>query len=292
MMPSLKQLSYLRALSETGSFTQAAQKCNVTQSTLSAGIRELESLTGQNLFERTTRKVSLSPAGQLILGDACHILDLSAGLIEKLNANENTLYGNVRIGIIPTVATTVMPECLNVFHDEYPKAELKISENLTETLLLALENMQLDLAIIALPFSVSGNLETATVSTEELMIAIPKDHDLANKQTLKSQDLKSQTFIMLEDGHCLTDQAMEACSLNNDNVDPQFRCATIPTVISLVASGKGLSVIPKSYTGLFHAEDVVFRSLEKDTPTRDIVTVWRKSDPRRAAFQDFTEKLR
>lgn len=289
MYPKLRQLQYLCALVENGSFHKAAEACYVTQSTLSAGIKELEELLGQSVVDRTFKKVTLTPFGKDLYKDAKNILKQAENIVERAQTLDDPLAGPLRLGIIPTIAPYALPNILPLLEEAFPKMELQIQEDLTSRLLSQLSDGQLDMALIAFPYPVKG-LKYRILKREKFMAAIAKCQVLAQK-TMTLDDLKNHTVLLLEDGHCMRDHALEACALSPKQTWQTFRASSLPTLIEMVRHGYGMTLLPDmaAQSGLGEGLDLI--PFKEPAPTRDIGMVFRSSDRLRQIEDAFCEVI-
>ena len=207
LLPTIRQLQYLKHLAEQGSFGRAAEAAHVTQPTLSSGIQELERTLGAAVVDRARSGVILTAVGEETLRRATTILNEAEELVEAAKNAGQPLTGRFRLGVIPTIAPFLLPRALPLLRDRFPKLRLFLREDLTQRLIAALKAGQLDAALIALPFDMSG-LQWAHVSDDELLAAMPANHPLAKQASATADDLEHTDLILLEDGHCLRDHAM------------------------------------------------------------------------------------
>ena len=286
MLPTIRQLQYLKLLAEHGAFGRAAEAAHVTQPTLSAGIQELERTLGAPVVDRARSGVILTAVGEEALRRATVILNEAEELVEAAKNAGQPLTGRFRLGVIPTIAPFLLPKALPLLRDRFPKLRLFLREDLTQRLIAQLKAGRLDAALIALPFDVGG-LEWAHVSDDELMAAVPADHALAKGQSVKPEALERENLILLEDGHCLREHALSACRLNAPRSaagEEPFAATSLPTVVQMVGSGLGVTFIPKMavLAGLAEAAPVAVRTIDADHPSREIVVAWRAGSNRRA----------
>ena len=286
MLPTLRQLQYLKALAEHGSFGRAAEATHVTQPTLSAGIQELEKVLGAPVVDRARSGVLLTPVGQEALRRANVILNEADALVQAARNAGQPLVGRFRLGVIPTVAPFLLPRALPVLRKRYPNLRLFLREDLTHRLIAALKAGQLDAVLIALPYDMSG-LDWAHVVDDELLAAAPADHPLARETSISPADMDSGDLILLEDGHCLRDHALAACGLKPPKAGVEeeiFAATSLPTLVQMVGSGLGVTFLPAMAVeaGLTKAASVAVRPLIADHPSREIVVAWRAGSSRAA----------
>jgi len=281
-LPTLRQLEYLIAVVDLRHFGHAAERCHVTQSTLSAGLRELESLLQAELVERTRRKVQPTPLGLEIADKARGVLDGARDIAETATAASEPLSGRMRLGVIPTIGPFVLPRVLGGVREAYPDLKLYLKEGQSADVLDQLNRGELEAAIIALPYD-TGNLETMTLGSDAFWVALPKGHPLAKKKSLKPSDLPPDELLMLEDGHCLRDHALAACELSAlksaGNMSGDFAASSLYTLAEMVANGLGITFLPEIAlgSGMINTDALEVRPLKTNGAPRHIALVWRKS---------------
>lgn len=275
-VPSARQLSYLIALVETGHFGRAARKCAVTQSTLSAGIKELEAILGVTLIERTKRNVVVTPLGRTIAARGREAIHYLEDLVDLARAGKGELAGPLNLGIIPTIAPYLLPRLVTETARAFPRLKLFVREEQTAPVLARLRSGELDLALIALPYDTEG-LDVAEIGEEDMVVCMPASHPLAARKTVREADLKDVPLLMLEGGHCLRDHALAACRIPERALKEVFQSTSLPTLVSMVAGGLGLTLLPRMAVAreLAGRGDLVVRPFEKSHPTRTIALVWR-----------------
>lgn len=296
MLPTLRQLQYLKLLVENGSFGRAAEACHVTQPTLSAGIQELERCLGSPVVERARTGVILTPVGEEALRRANTILNEAEELVEAAKNASQPLTGRFRLGVIPTVAPFLLPRALPLLRERFPKLRLFLREDLTHRLIAALKAGQLDAALIALPYDLSG-LHYAHVADDELMAAVPANHPIAGHSSATVEELEKEDIILLEDGHCLREHALAACGLKPPRAAPGeevFAATSLPTLVQMVGSGLGVTFLPSMAieAGLTDAAPVAVRPIAAEHPNREIVVAWRAGSSRAAEGRLLAETLR
>ena len=286
MLPTIRQLQYLKLLAEQGAFGKAAEAAHVTQPTLSAGIQELERTLGAPVVDRARTGVILTSVGEEAVRRATVILNEAEELVEAAKHAGQPLTGRFRLGVIPTIAPFLLPGALPLLRQRYPKLKLFLREDLTQRLIVQLKAGRLDAALIALPFDVSG-LEWAHVSDDELFAAVPADHPLASQASASPEAMERENLILLEDGHCLREHALSACGLNpprGGGGEEPFAATSLPTLVQMVGSGLGVTFLPEMAVsaGLAKAAHVAVRPIDADHPSREIVVAWRAGSNRRA----------
>jgi len=291
-LPSLRQLRYLVVLSETRNFTRAAEACFVTQSTLSAGLKELETALGVQLVERDRQSVRMTPVGDAVVERARALLAGAEDLVEAAAAGGKPMSGTVRLGAIPTIAPFLLPSLLPVVRERYPSLRLALREDLTANLLLRLGRGELDFALIALPFEIDGLL-VRTLFDDELWLVAPKgDPQLAAKKLTISQRM-AERLLILEEGHCLREHTLEVCGRAQVASADGIEATSLLTLVEMVESGLGLALVPEIaiQAGLLASTHLVARPLASPAPKRTIALVARRSTARLAEFSALAEHI-
>ena len=285
MLPTLRQLHYLKLLVEHGSFSRAADAAHVTQPTLSAGIQELERTLGAPVVDRARSGVILTPVGEEAVRRAQDILARAEDMVQAARSAGRPLAGRFRLGVIPTVAPFMLPKALPALRMRFPELRLFLREDLTGKLIAGLKSGALDAAIIALPYEAVG-IETAPVLDDELLAAFPANHAMTAQRTVTAAALEAADLILLEDGHCLRDHALSACHLDPPRAGESeggFAATSLATLVQMVGSGLGVSLVPRMAVdaGLMDAAPVATRSLT-EAASRQIVIAWRAGSSRGA----------
>jgi LysR family hydrogen peroxide-inducible transcriptional activator len=296
MLPTLRQLQYLKLLAEHGNFGRAAEAARVTQPTLSAGIQELERTLGASVVDRARSGVILTPVGEEALRRATLILNEAEELVEAARSVGQPLTGRFRLGVIPTVAPFLLPRALPILRQRFPKLRLFLREDLTHRLIAALKAGQLDAALIALPYDMAG-LQWAHVADDELLAAVPSDHPLAKGKSASPAAMEREGLILLEDGHCLREHALSACGLKPPKPAPNeeaFAATSLPTLVQMVGSGLGVTFLPRMAVsaGLAEAAPIAVRPLEAAHASREIVVAWRAGSNRSVEGQMLADVLK
>lgn len=295
MLPTLRQLQYLKLLAEHGSFGRAAEAAHVTQPTLSAGIQELERTLGASVVDRARSGVILTAVGEEALRRAVTILTETEELVQAAKNASQPLAGRFRLGVIPTIAPFLLPRALPVLRRRFPKLRLFLREDLTQRLVALLRAGQLDAALIALPYEMTG-LAWAHVADDELLAAAPADHPLARETEITPSAMETSELILLEDGHCLRDQALAACGLRPPRAgeEESFAATSLPTLVQMVGSGLGVTFLPAMAVeaGLTETAPVAVRPIAAEHPTREIVVAWRAGSSRAAEGRLLAEALK
>ncbi|MAO56396.1 MAG: LysR family transcriptional regulator [Rhodospirillaceae bacterium] len=286
-LPTLRQLQYLIAVAEEGHFGRAAQNCFVTQSTLSAGIQELEAILGITVIERTKRRVAITPLGQELVDRARRVLAEVEDMTVTAKASTRPLTGLLRLGAIPTIGPYVLPKVLPPLRDAYPELRLFLCEERTARLVDQLAGGDLDAALIALPYDL-GDLDHMVLANDPFELAVPPGHPLAaGDGPVSTQALESEDLLLLEDGHCLRDHALAACRRQPaPGRSGAFQATSLYTLVELVAGGFGTTLLPDVALQSDHVRgaDIVLRPLEGGAG-REIALVWRRNSARRSEYK-------
>lgn len=293
MLPTLRQLQYLKLLAEHASFSRAADAASVSQPALSAGIQELEKVLGAPVVERTRGAVQLTAVGAEAVSRAEDVLARTEDLVEAARNAGRPLSGRLRLGVIPTVAPFLLPATLPGLKAAYPQLRLFIREDLTGRLIAGLKAGQLDCAVIALPYAATG-IQHARIGDDEILAAAPVDHPLASGGDIQPGALKGEDLILLEDGHCLRDQALAAVDIDAPRGEDVFAATSLHTLVQMVSSGLGVSFLPAMAVkaGLADDKGVVVRSFAAEAPKREIVVAWRSGSSRAAEARLLAEAMR
>lgn len=267
----IEQLQQFLKVAELGNFTRAAECLAISQPALSRSIARLEEALGQPLFERQSRKVTLTDAGQLLLPRAHRIVALVEDT--KAEISDDGESGRIRLGAIPTIAPFFLPEMLSPFAESFPKAHLTVQEDTTDNLLRRCQQGEIDLAILALPIS-AKHLEIESLFDEELLLVLPVDHPLCAKKLIKLTDVEPYPFILLDEAHCLSDNIVTFCRHRSFNPVSVERTSQLATVQELVSLRHGVSMIPEMAKQLDMSKRRVYRSLSGTKPTRTIAMIW------------------
>jgi len=295
MLPTLRQLQYLRLLAEHGSFSRAAEAAHVTQPTLSAGIQELEKALGAPVVDRARSGVILTAVGEEAVRRAGDILARAEDLVQAAKTAGQPLTGRFRLGVIPTIAPFMLPRALPLLRERFPKLKLFLREDLTHRLIEALKAGTLDAALIALPYDTTG-LDNAPVADDELLAMTPANHPMNAQARISPAALQANGLILLEDGHCLRDQALSVCGLNapRHGDDSVFAATSLHTLVQMVGSGLGVSLLPAMALDAGLADDapVAIRPLDAAHPSRHIVVAWRAGSSRGVEGRLLAETLK
>lgn len=281
---TLRDLEYLVALAETRHFGRAAERCHVSQPTLSTQIRKLEEFLGVVLVERRPRRLALTAAGEAVVLRARRMLQDADDIRTLARASQDPLSGQLKLGLIPTLGPYLLPRIAPRLARALPKLQLMLHEYPTAPLVERVVNGELDLAILALPADTKG-LQTRSLFGEAFLIAMPERHRLATRRRLKPADLEGEKLLLLEEGHCLRDQALEVCA--RAGVEEQdFRATSLETLRQMVAAGLGITLLPRlAAEGPFaSARGLAVRPFSPPAPSRVIGAAWRRSSSRGEAI--------
>jgi LysR family transcriptional regulator, hydrogen peroxide-inducible genes activator len=280
---TLRQLSYAAAVADQLNFSRAAEACHVTQPSLSGQIQELESSLGVQLFERNRRRVVVTAAGAAVLKRARSILTASEELGEFTRSLEEPLSGALRLGVIPTIAPYVLPTAIGPLTKKHPRLKLYLREGQTSDLVRMLELGSLDVLLVALEAEL-GHATTLPLYSDSFLVALPRDHRLSSRKLLRLDDLRSESVLLLDDGHCLRDQAIQLCNETGGIRLADFRAGSLPTLIRMVASGLGVTLLPNmSVEAEVAARELCVLPL-REKAKRTIGMAWRPSSAREKEF--------
>ncbi|QNI35622.1 LysR family transcriptional regulator [Edaphobacter albus] len=238
------QLRYICAIADTGSFSRAAERCQVAQPSLSQQVLKLEEDLGVKLFDRLGRSIRLTEAGRAFVPYARSILDQIEMARASVTDKETDVRGSVAVGVIPTIAPYMIPRYTASFAKKYPEAKLRIVEETTPVLIEGLRDLSIDLAILALPMRYK-DLEMFPLLTERLFAVLPKDHPRATKESLSLKELRGESFVMLRDGHCFRDLSIAACTHARITPRIAFESGQFSSLFGMVAAGVGVSLVPE-----------------------------------------------
>ncbi|GAB3426653.1 hydrogen peroxide-inducible genes activator [Massilia solisilvae] len=288
---TLTELKYIVAVARARHFGHAAEACFVAQPTLSVAIKKLEDELGVTLFERGGSEVSVTPIGAQIVAQAERVLEQTAAIKELAKQNKDPLAGPLRLGVIYTIAPYLLPPLVKTMIDAAPQMPLILQENFTVKLIEQLRQGELDAAIMALPLPEQG-LMVQPLYDEPFVVAVPRNHPWATRKEIPAEDLKQETMLLLGSGHCFRDQVLEVCpemarfSSGGNGMQRTFEGSSLETIRHMVASGIGLTVLPRASVRDMHDPNgmIAFVPFAPPVPSRRVVIAWRKSFTRRAAI--------
>jgi LysR family transcriptional regulator, hydrogen peroxide-inducible genes activator len=285
-LPTLKQLQYLVALRDAGHFGRAAEACYVTQSTLSAGIRELETLIGVVLVERTKRVVRFTPLGERIAEKGRKVLREAEELADMARAAGRPLSGEMRMSVIPTIAPFMLPRILPRLREGYPDLKLFLREEPSGAACEGLHNGRTDCVLLALPFA-RGDVASETLFDDRLFVAYPQGEIEPAPASIPADAIDETRLLLLEDGHCLKDHALAACNRPELRAEATMLGTSLHTIVQMVDNGLGVTMLPEMavQAGILEHTRVAARPLAADHPSRRIALIWRRASPREPDFR-------
>jgi len=292
-LPTIKQLQYLVALHEHGHFGRAAEASFVSQSTLSAGLRELESLLGVTLVERSRRVVRFTPLGEQVVAKAHRLLREAEELSDLVQASGKPLSGELRMSVIPTIAPFLLPRILPRLRRDRPALKLFLREETTGDALESLHHGRADCVLLALPYA-TGEIEHAHIADDRIFVAFPKDDPRDPPAEIPPAMIDQGRLLMLEDGHCLRDHALAACNRPELRASATMIGTSLHTLVQMVDNGLGVTMLPEMAVdaGILNGTEVVARPLKGSSAKREIALIWRKNSPRSEEFKLLAEELR
>ena len=296
-LPTIKQLQYLVALHEHGHFGRAAEACFVSQSTLSSGVRELETLLGTVLVERSRRVVRFTPLGNRVVAKAHRLLREAEELSDLVQAAGQPLSGELRLSVIPTIAPFLLPRILPRLRREYPSLEIFLREETSADAVESLHHGRVDCVLLALPFP-TGEVEREVIMQDELLVAFPEGHPADPPDRVSTAMIEPMIeegrLLLLEDGHCLKDHALAACDRPGQRASATMIGTSLHTLVQMVDNDLGLTMLPRMAVdaGILGGTKVVARPLTSRHAARDIALVWRKGSPRAEDFHLLAAELR
>jgi len=289
---NLRNLEYLAAIDELKHFRKAAEKCFVSQPTLSGQLKKLEAEIGAQLVERTTRNVFLTPIGEEIVKIARTILAEVASIEDLVKTHSDPMSGTV-IGLIPTIAPYLLPLIVQPINQAYPQLEIILQEVQTEVMLKKLSEGTLDAGILAVPLEMRG-LEEIILYTEPFYVAANNQHPFAAKLSIKIEDLQDETLLLLEEGHCLRGQVMDVCSQAMTKERKDFQGTSLETIRHMVSTGIGITLIPQTaidYNNLIQNASIKYIPFKNPAPARRVGLLFRKTSNRKVCFQKLAASI-
>jgi LysR family transcriptional regulator, hydrogen peroxide-inducible genes activator len=292
-MVTLRQLRYFESLAETRHFGHAAEACAVSQPALSMQIKELEDELGVSLVERRKSSVALTEHGQEIADRARSILASVRDLLDYAKHRDQVLSGSLKLGAIPSIAPYLLPAALPELQRRFPKLNLQLRETLTETLVRELLTGNLDLILIALPID-DTEIETLYLFDDRFILAAQATEDNRRAKHATPSMLAHERLLLLEEGHCLRDQALSFCRMVTPEARDSFGASSLATIVQMVANGYGITLLPEMAIGseTHHRGDLRLLRFASPEPKREIGLAWRKTSPRKADFVQFAELLK
>jgi LysR family hydrogen peroxide-inducible transcriptional activator len=287
----LHQLRYFTAVARLRNFSRAADRCHVSQPSLSQQIMKLEEELGERLLERTKRKVELTPAGELFLEHAVRVADEIELARNAVRDVRTLVRGRVILGALPTIAPYYLPTRLRAFCDRFPGIEVVVNEDTTAQLVQAVLDKEIDLALVSLPVN-GRSLLMEKLFDEELLVVMPADHRLAAKPRISLRDMKDERFILMHESHCLSGQALRFCHGQGMAPNVNFRSAQIETILAFVGSGHGVSIIPAMARSESLFLGIRYKSISGRSPRRDIGILCRLDRPLNRAAHTLVDFLK
>ncbi len=287
---NLRDLEYFVALAKYRHFGRAAEACNVSQPSLSAQIKKLEETLRVLLIERGSGRMMLTEAGEEVLRHAQAILALAEEIHEVGRMASDPMSGRFRLGIIPTIAPYLLPVLLPQLEHAFPNLQLELYEGQTQQIVAQLKRGELDAVLLALPIS-DDSLKEAEIFRERFFVAVPEHHKLAARAHVEPHHLQGEQLLLLEDGHCLRDQALEVCAMAGASEYQHFRATSLETIRQMVASGAGITLLPEIAIGGVHP-GIVLLPFKPPAPHRSVGLAWRRSSPRQKLLQTMADLLK
>jgi LysR family hydrogen peroxide-inducible transcriptional activator len=286
---NIRDLRYFVAVSELGHFGQAAQQCNVSQPTLSGQIKKLEQELGVTLLERTNRRVMLTDTGALVAMSARKILREVDDIHDIAQSSHDPLSGKFRLGAFPTLSTYIFPSLVEMVNRDMVDLRLILIEEKTATLVNKLRQGEIDAALLALPVE-DNFLVTQKLFDDEFFLAVPSGHELTRYKSIDQSRLRDHRLLLLEEGHCLRDQALEVCQLGGMSEEQDFRATGLETLRQMVRAGTGITFIPEIAKQAVEP-GIEYIPFEAPAPLRQIGLVWRKTTTRHAVLKRLVQSL-
>ena len=286
---NLRDLNYLVAVADLRSFIQAAEQCCISQPTLSTQIKKMEGTLGVQIFERSNKKVLPTELGEQIIDSARRVLQ-EIDYIKELSENsQDPLAGNFRLGAIPTLSTYIFPELVPLIKLTLPKLRLILLEDKTNQLIAKLKQGQIDAALLALPIN-EDSLATKALFEDEFFLAVAQENPLAEKHSVAQSDLHQHKLLLLDEGHCLRDQALEVCRFNDIEEQQDVRATGLETLRQMVRVGTGITFMPN--IAINQSEDGIrYIPFVQPAPLRTIGLVWRKTSARTQLIEQLIELI-
>ncbi|MDE0044971.1 MAG: hydrogen peroxide-inducible genes activator [bacterium] len=291
-LPTLKQLQYLVALADTRHFGRAAERCHITQSTLSAGIRDLESVLGTAVAERSNRHVLITRVGAEIAERAKALLRDAEDVMDVARAGRSPMTGEMRLGVIPTIGPFLLPRVLPRLRERFPDLTVYLREEQTAPLLARLQDAELDAVLIALPYD-TGDFDTRVILEDEFLFACNRNHALAGAGAVSLDALADERLLLLEEGHCLRGHALDICDKGDTITRAQFEASSLHTLVQMVAAGIGVTLVPRLAVDADIARGTGISLSRLAMPaSRQIGLAWRRSSLRADEFTTLADTVR
>ncbi|MEX0732533.1 MAG: LysR substrate-binding domain-containing protein [Aquisalimonadaceae bacterium] len=290
---NLRDLRYLVEVARYRHFGRAAEASHVSQPTLSAQLKKLEAFLGVILVERTNKQVMLTPIGEEVATRARYILSAADDIIEVSRAASDPMAGDIRLSLIPTVAPYLLPHLVPAIREHLPRLRPMLYEDQTAHLLDRLRRGEVDAGILALPVDGADSFAQEALYDEPFLLAAPRGHPLVDTDRIDLKRLSGERLLLLEEGHCLRDQALDVCKLVGAREEREFRATSLETLRQMVAAGAGITLLPElaANPSLANASAVVLHRFVSPPPLRHIAMVWRKGSPREPAVKAIAETV-
>ncbi len=290
---NLRALHYFTTLAELRHFRKAAERCHVSQPTLSTQIKKLEEELGADLLERNAKKLLLTPVGEQVLVHARQILSEAQTIKRIARGADDPFSGPISLGVFPTLAPYFLPHIIPKVRQAFPNLHLQLFEEKTEEVMDMLSAGQVDATLVALPIP-GDQWQIEPLFDEPFVVVVPSQHRLAKKKAITASDLSQETLLLLEDGHCFRDQALEVCQLTGAQEDVDFQGSSLETLRYMVAANSGLTLLPILSTKppIPPTENIVVRPFVEPTPKRTIALVWRQSSLRYELLHSLAQLFR
>jgi LysR family hydrogen peroxide-inducible transcriptional activator len=292
-MITLRQLRYFEALSRHLNFGRAARECAVSQPALSLQIQDLEAKLAVDLVERGRSSIALTETGRIIARRAGEILTAVNDLVDYARHRGGTLTGPLRLGVIPSIGPYLLPAILPALKAEFPALELHLRESQTDQLLDAIAERRIDLALLAVPVHRPG-IEQIGLFEDPFYLLTPRRHELASRDSVELANLRNERILLLEEGHCLRDQALSLCNLAGAADVAEFGATSLATITQLVGNGYGVTILPEMALGIEarNLDDIAVARFAPPRPSRTIGLAWRETSPRKEDFLEFGRLVR
>lgn len=290
--PTVRQLEYVVAVAEHGNFSRAAEACGVSQPALSAQIQEAEQRLGMTLFERGRSGVSVPAHAQPVIERAKRAISAVDDVVLAATDNSDEIVGPLGVGVIPTMAPYLLPTLVNQLRRRHPRAKPALYEERTDDLVRRISSGEIDIGMLADPVP-SNELEVVKVADDPFHIAMSDDHPFAGEGPLPSGVLNGLEVLLLEDGHCLRDQAIEVCAAAGQSEIATIQATSLATLCQMVAAGQGVTLLPACALPVEtrQGSGLISRPLTRPTPHRTVVIAWRRTAPNRALYARFADSV-
>lgn len=294
MSINLRDLEYLVAVDEERHFHRAAERCHVSQPTLSGQLKKLEERLGIRLIERSTRQVMMTDAGQAVVAQARRVLAASRGITEIAQSYHDPMAGELQLGLIPTVAPYLLPLIMSPLKKAFPRLKLWLHEQQTAVLLERLRNAELDFVILALPVAATGEFAELDLFREPFWMALPREDALVKRGEASLEDLNAREVMLLEEGHCLREHALDVCVTAGAGEQSAFHATSLETLRHMVGEGMGITLMPQLAVPKRRSKQdaVQYLPFEAPPPSRRIGLLYRQGSYREATFHALAETIR